>query len=161
MIMTTTRPKQQGKTSKNSAFPSSASSKKKRQRVENKALTACVVECGHDPAKDYHEHCVNHESQQTMATTNVTSNLVPTAAQKELSKVLEAGLMINGLKVLFTALAEKIELHVNHNVITPELLQELEDVAQATLLTTKKLKVLRAPCCDLYTIPAVSEEDVD
>lgn len=133
------------------------SSTKKSAKADHAELGGCVVECGHDTtSKDHREHSTQH-----LIDRGAMPIATPSPEQKELNRVLEAGLMINGLRVLYLALAEKIEVHVSHNVITPELLRELEDVAASTQLTTKRLNALKVPCCDLYTQLAPSEEGDD
>ena len=116
-----------------------------------------MVDCGTD-----HHH---HHSQTAVTEPNQTQTLIsPPAAtteEKDLRRVLEAGLMINGLKVLLVTAAEKIDLHVSHNAITPGLLQELDDIAKAITLTTKKLNSIKSPCCDLYArVPTADDNDV-
>jgi hypothetical protein len=118
---------------------------KKHKSASNGNLE-CMVDCGHE----------NHKPQQ--APTELESQtLTPKPSidkkledEKTLKRVLEAGLMINGLKQLLLSAAERIELHVNHNAITPALLTELDDVATAIGITTRKLNSIKAPCCDLY-----------
>jgi hypothetical protein len=158
--------KQQGKEAVKSTKGSSRkkSSSQQLSTHTTKALE-CVVGCGHD---DHREHSLQHQQQEgnrgqptTEPTSTIPAKLLPsTDGTKALKRVLEAGLMINGLKVLLVSAAEKIDLHVSHNAITPALLQELEDVAQAVMITTKKLNSIKSPCCDLYqTLPAIDDDD--
>lgn len=151
--MLTLTNKQQTQQGKGTAKSTKDGTKRQVKKTAEKASSlACMIDCGTD-----HQHSgqASPQSNDHVATTP----LLPTAQEKDLKRVLEAGLMINGLKVLFMTAAEKIDLHVSHNAITPGLLLELEDIAKAITLTTKKLNSIRTPCCDLYV--QVLEEDDD
>lgn len=151
---------QQGK-----AQSTKGSSRKKSAAHQAPKALECVVGCGHE---DHREHNTQHQQEQnrgqptTESTNTIPAKLLPsTDDAKDLKRILTAGLMINGLKVLLVSAAEKIDLHVSHNAITPALLQELEDVAQAVMITTKKLNSIKSPCCDLYQpIPLADDDDV-
>lgn len=157
--------KQQGKEAAKSTKGSSRKKPSQQPSTHTTKALECVVGCGHD---DHREHSLQHQQQEgnrgqptTEPTSTIPAKLLPsTDDAKALKRVLEAGLMINGLKVLLVSAAEKIDLHVSHNAITPALLQELEDVAQAVMITTKKLNSIKSPCCDLYqTLPAIDDDE--
>lgn len=160
--------KQQGKEAAKSTKGSSRKKSSSQQPAHTTKALECVVGCGHDDHN--REHSLQHQQQEgnrgqpvAESTSTIPAKLLPsTDDAKALKRVLEAGLMINGLKVLLVSAAEKIDLHVSHNAITPALLQELEDVAQAVMITTKKLNSIKSPCCDLYqTLPATGDDDDD
>lgn len=120
--------------------------KKTKHHTRGK-LVECVVGCGHDHGQQHkHADSENSKPPTPAAAVPLDKGLV----DGSLTSILEAGLMINGLKQLLLSAAERIELHVNHNAITPELLTELDDIAVAIGITTKKLNSIKVPCCDLY-----------
>jgi len=138
------------------SLPKSRKVKKGKQQKSQSNLD-CMIDCGHDdhPPADTQQPVASDAKNIPIPGLKSADEL----DEKNLTKLLEAGLAINGLKVLLMATAEKIELHVNHNAITPELLTELDDVAKSIFITTKKLNAIKTPCCDLYVPLAVQLED--
>ena len=128
------------------AGESSRKKSSKKHKPASNGNLECVVDCGHENHKP--QHTPTELEPQTLTPKPSTDKKLED--EKTLKRVLEAGLMINGLKQLLLSAAERIELHVNHNAITPALITELDDVATAIGITTRKLNSIKIPCCDLY-----------